>query len=43
MTHYFTDRQGACQRSLPYGQHEEGKRNTQKIERKFLTFRTRIK
>ncbi|WP_081779071.1 IS1 family transposase [Legionella sainthelensi] len=43
ITHYFTDRPGACQRSLPYEQHEEGKRHAQKIERKFSTFRTRIK
>jgi insertion element IS1 protein InsB len=40
---YFTDGLGAYQRLLPFEQHEEGKRNTQKIERKFLTFRTRIK
>lgn len=43
ITPYFTDGLGAYQRLLPYEQHEEGKRNTQKIERKFLTFRTRIK
>ena len=43
ITQYFTDGLGAYQRLLPYEQHEEGKRNTQKIERKFLTFRTRIK
>ena len=42
-TKYFTDGLGAYQRLLPQEQHEEGKRNTQKIERKFLTFRTRIK
>ncbi|WP_414973828.1 hypothetical protein [Legionella sainthelensi] len=28
---------------MPYEQHEEGKRHAQKIERKFSTFRTRIK
>jgi insertion element IS1 protein InsB len=43
ITKYFTDGLGAYQRLLPQEQHEEGKRNTQKIERKFLTFRTRIK
>jgi len=43
ITQYFTDGLGAYQRLLPIEQHEEGKRNTQKIERKFLTFRTRIK
>ena len=43
ITQYFTDGLGAYQRLLPYGQHEEGKRNTQKIERKFLSLRTRIK
>ncbi len=39
----FTDGLGAYQRLLPHEQQKEGKRNTQKIERKFLTFRTRIK
>ena len=43
ITQYFTDGLGAYQRLLPFELHEEGKRNTQKIERKFLTFRTRIK
>ena len=43
ITKYFTDGLGAYQRLLPHEQHEEGKRNTQKIERKFLTLRTRIK
>lgn len=43
VTRYFTDGLGAYQRLLPHEKHEEGKRNTQKIERKFLTFRTRIK
>ncbi|CDZ76661.1 IS1 transposase [Legionella massiliensis] len=42
ITQYFTDGLGA-HRLLPFEQHEEGKRNTQKIERKILTFRTRIK
>lgn len=43
ITKYFTDGLGAYQRLLPVDQHQEGKRNTQKIERKFLNFRTRIK
>jgi insertion element IS1 protein InsB len=43
ITKYFTDGLGAYQRLLPYELHEEGKRDTQKIERKFLTLRTRIK
>ncbi len=43
ITKYFTDGLGVYQRLLPYEQHEEGKPNTQKIERTFLTFRTRIK
>ena len=43
ITKYFTDGLGAYQRLLPQEQHEEGIRNTKKIERKFLTFRTRIK
>jgi insertion element IS1 protein InsB len=40
---YFTDGLKAYQKSLPNNQHEIGKRNTQKVERKFLTLRTRIK
>lgn len=43
ITQYFTDGLSAYERLLPNEQHEEGKRNTQKIERKFLTLRTRIK
>lgn len=43
ITKYFTDGLGAYQRLLPAEQHDEGKRNTQKIERKFLNLRTRIK
>lgn len=43
VTRYFTDGLGAYQRLVPYDQHEIGKRTTQKIERKFLTLRTRIK
>lgn len=40
---YFTDGWGAYQRHLDPGQHEIGKRNTQQLERKHLTLRTRIK
>lgn len=40
---YFTDRWGAYQRQLDPEQHEVGKRNTQQLERKHLTLRTRIK
>ena len=43
ITKYFIDGLLAYQRLLPHEKHAEGKRNTQKIERKFLTFRTRIK
>jgi len=37
ITKYFTDGLLAYQRLLSHEKHEEGKRNTQKIERKFLT------
>lgn len=40
---YFTDGWGAYQRHLDPQQHEVGKRNTQQLERKHLTLRTRIK
>lgn len=40
---FFTDDWGAYERHLPSGQHSVGKNNTQKIERKHLTLRTRIK
>ena len=40
---YFTDDWGSYTRYLDKSQHEIGKRNTQKIERKHLTLRTRIK
>ena len=43
ITRYFTDGLGAYERQLSPEKHEVGKRNTQKIERKFLTLRTRIK
>ncbi|MBD3886914.1 IS1 family transposase [Phormidium tenue FACHB-886] len=40
---FYTDRWGAYQRRLAPEQHQVGKVNTQKIERKHLTLRTRIK
>ena len=40
---YYTDDWGAYQRHLETDKHEIGKRNTQKIERKNLNFRTCIK
>ncbi len=40
---YCTDGWGAYQRHLPQAIHEVGKRKTQKIERKHLRLRTRIK
>ncbi len=40
---YCTDGWGAYQRHLPAELHEVGKRKTQKIERKHLVLRTRIK
>jgi len=43
ITKYYTDDWGAYARHLPEKVHEVGKRNTQKIERKHLTLRTRIK
>jgi len=43
ITRFFTDDWGAYERHLPSEQHGVGKRNTQKIERKHLTLRTRIK
>ncbi len=43
ITRFLTDDWGAYNRHLPPGQHVVGKRNTQKIERKHLTLRTRIK
>jgi insertion element IS1 protein InsB len=41
--HYCTDGWGAYERHLPVEKHEVGKRKTQRIERKHLTLRTRIK
>jgi len=43
ITRYFTDGWGVDQRHLNPEQHEIGKRNTQQLERKHLTLRTRIK
>ena len=40
---YYTDDWGAYERHLEEEKHHVGKRNTQKIERKHLTLRTRIK
>jgi len=40
---YYTDHWGAYDRRLPTDQHEVGKKNTQKIERKNLNLRTWIK
>lgn len=41
--HFYTDDWGAYARQLSQLQHTVSKSNTQKIERKHLTFRTRIK
>jgi insertion element IS1 protein InsB len=43
ITKYYTDYWGAYTRHIDADQHHPGKRNTQKIERKHLTLRTRIK
>jgi len=43
ITRFYTDDWGAYERHLDTEQHMIGKRNTQKIERKHLTLRTRIK
>ena len=43
ITRYYTDAWGAYERNLPPAVHRLGKCNTQQIERKHLTFRTRIK
>ena len=40
---YFTDDLGTYRRHLDAEQHRPGKRNTQRIERKHLALRTRIK
>ncbi len=43
MTRFYTDRWGAYTRHLDPEVHTVGKRYTQKIERKHLTLRVRIK
>ena len=43
ISRYYTDDWGAYERHLDAEKHEIGKRNTQKIERKNLNFRTWIK
>lgn len=43
ITRFYTDDWGAYERHLPSARHTVGKANTQKIERKHLTLRTRIK
>jgi insertion element IS1 protein InsB len=43
LTRFYTDHWGAYTRHLDADVHSPGKRNTQKIERKHLTLRTRIK
>jgi insertion element IS1 protein InsB len=43
ITKYYTDYWGAYTRHIDVDQHVPGKRNTQKIERKHLTLRARIK
>lgn len=40
---YYSDDWGAYERNLDENEHTVGKENTQKIERKHLTLRTRIK
>jgi insertion element IS1 protein InsB len=43
ITRYYTDKAGVYQRQLPPEQHTIGKLLMQKIERKHLTLRTRLK
>src|SRR5215467_12564859 len=43
LTRFYTDHWGAYARHLDPAMHRPGKQNTQKIERKHLTLRTRIK
>ena len=43
VTKFFTDDWGSYERNIESDKHEVGKRNTQIIERKNLTLRTRIK
>jgi insertion element IS1 protein InsB len=43
ITRYYTDKASVYQRHLPSEQHTVGKLTMQKIERKHLTLRTRLK
>ena len=43
ITRYYTDKAGVDRRHLPSDQHTVGKLSMQKIERKHLTLRTRLK
>jgi len=43
ITRYYTDKAGVYRRHLPPAQHTVGKLTRQKIERKHLTLRTRLK
>jgi insertion element IS1 protein InsB len=43
IAHYYTDKAGVYRRHLPPAQHTVGKLSMQKIERKHLTLRTRLK
>ena len=43
ITRYYTDKAGVYRRHLPPEQHTVGKLTMQKIERKHLTLRTRLK
>ena len=43
ITRYYTDKAGVYRRHLPPAQHTVGKLKMQKIERKHLTLRTRLK
>ena len=43
ITRYYTDKAGVYRRHLPPEQHTVGKLSMQKIERKHLTLRTRLK
>jgi insertion element IS1 protein InsB len=43
LVHFYTDAAGVYERHLPASAHTVGKLNTQQIERKHLTLRTRIK
>ena len=43
LEHFYTDAAGVYERHLPASAHTIGKPNTQQIERKQLTLRTRLK